>query len=360
MSSSLRRRAGLLTDEQADAIERLNARLRIARVAVLAGPAGCGKSTVLAQLADENPSAIMAAPTGKAASILAAKTGRPADTVHRIVFRLIHAGSKRGRPDLHFAEAHKPGALAGELILLDEASMCDRSMANALLRTGARLIVALDRYQLPPVSGTSPYANRAADAELWTVHRQALLSPILRQATRVRECRLYTADGDEFRVERRARTVDLINADVVLCWRNATRAELNVRIRRLRGFRSPLPERGEPIVCLRNAREYGLVNGAIYTLAEPYQPASRRAVIEIDGQVVEVPHCEFTGGSPSFNTRSLTAFDYGYCLTVHKSQGSEWDSVVLIDEYVGRADRRRWLYTGITRAAERIVVARSV
>ena len=57
--------------------------------------------------------------------------------------------------------------------------------------------------------------------------------------------------------------------------------------------------------------------------------------------------------------RQYDEFTYGYCLTVHKSQGSQWDSVYLFDEsFVFRDEAQRWLYTGITRAAERITVVR--
>ncbi len=52
-------------------------------------------------------------------------------------------------------------------------------------------------------------------------------------------------------------------------------------------------------------------------------------------------------------------FDYGYALTVHKAQGSQWDNVYLFHEsFVFREERRRWLYTGVTRASERITVVR--
>lgn len=50
-------------------------------------------------------------------------------------------------------------------------------------------------------------------------------------------------------------------------------------------------------------------------------------------------------------------FDYGYALTVHKAQGSQWDDVVLFDEsFAFREHRDRWLYTAVTRAAERLTV----
>jgi ATP-dependent exoDNAse (exonuclease V) alpha subunit len=74
---------------------------------------------------------------------------------------------------------------------------------------------------------------------------------------------------------------------------------------------------------------------------------------------VEVPKCVFVenGGSlDDYDDDDFTsAFDFGYCLTVHKSQGSEWDKVLLIDEN-HKVERRRWLYTGLTRAAKSIIV----
>jgi len=52
-------------------------------------------------------------------------------------------------------------------------------------------------------------------------------------------------------------------------------------------------------------------------------------------------------------------FDFGYALTVHKSQGSQWDNVVLFDESGAfREHRNRWLYTGITRAAEKLTIVK--
>ena len=60
---------------------------------------------------------------------------------------------------------------------------------------------------------------------------------------------------------------------------------------------------------------------------------------------------------PTGFRRNSDSFDYGYVLTVHKAQGSQWDNVVLFDEsWAFREHRDRWLYTGITRAAERLTV----
>ena len=72
------------------------------------------------------------------------------------------------------------------------------------------------------------------------------------------------------------------------------------------------------------------------------------------------PEC-FTGGIETdrrgSSRKPYDEFDYGYVLTVHKSQGSQWDDVVLFDESFAFQDSRaRWLYTGITRAAKRLSI----
>ena len=60
---------------------------------------------------------------------------------------------------------------------------------------------------------------------------------------------------------------------------------------------------------------------------------------------------------PPRERKRFDEFTFGYCLTVHKAQGSQWDKVYLFDEsFVFREDRRRWLYTGVTRASEQITV----
>ena len=71
------------------------------------------------------------------------------------------------------------------------------------------------------------------------------------------------------------------------------------------------------------------------------------------------PDC-FAGGIEHVDweqRKPYDEFDYGYVLTVHKAQGSQWDDVVLFDEVFAFPDsRERWLYTGITRAAKRLTV----
>ena len=100
------------------------------------------------------------------------------------------------------------------------------------------------------------------------------------------------------------------------------------------------------------------------------RPRTRRAILklrlrpdeEASGRVVKVsvrPEC-FTGAIETLDWQQRKRhdeFDFGYVLTVHKAQGSQWDDVVLFDESAAFRDHReRWLYTGITRAAKRLTV----
>ena len=79
------------------------------------------------------------------------------------------------------------------------------------------------------------------------------------------------------------------------------------------------------------------------------------------GEVKVLTHKAFFSGEEDAMSwterRAFDEFTFGYCLTVHKAQGSQWDNVYLFDEsFVFREERARWLYTGITRAAEKITI----
>ncbi|MGZ5999644.1 MAG: ATP-binding domain-containing protein, partial [Rhizomicrobium sp.] len=78
------------------------------------------------------------------------------------------------------------------------------------------------------------------------------------------------------------------------------------------------------------------------------------------GMKVSVRQECFTGKVDALDwpqRKKYDEFDYGYVLTVHKAQGSQWDDVVLFDEsFAFPESRARWLYTGITRAAKTLTV----
>ncbi len=351
----------VLTDEQeqvAALIDEFMADLN-RQTFLIHGLAGTGKTTLLSHTALQYEHATLCTLTGKAASILRRKTGLPAQTIHSFFYNLIEVSKdKIGKEVLKFERAHSLGQLARRLVLVDEVSMISEELARDLLRTGAKVIATGDPGQLPPVKG-QPYFTRP-DFTLTVIHRQALDSPIIRQAHRVRAGRPYQADGPEFRVERDGCDDDLLNAGAVLCWTNNTRHALNDKCRRLRGYWQSHPQVGEPLVCLKNVTSQGVFNGGIYTLLAPFGAGDRDILIDVDGVPVTVRNVTFENLQSALpdDVEATTSFGFGYAMTVHKAQGSEWDSVVLVDEYRRSEDKEKWLYTAITRAAQKILVVR--
>ena len=149
---------------------------------------------------------------------------------------------------------------------------------------------------------------------------------------------------------------------------NRTRRAYNARLRQLRGHVGDLPQSGEKLVCLRNNRKKGLLNGALFRVKSA--GALRRGKVRLlvspeEGEtgkfqrVAVIPQF-FEGGEgeiPFALRKDSDEFDFGYALTVHKAQGSQWDDVALFDEsFAFREHRARWLYTGITRAAKRLTL----
>jgi exodeoxyribonuclease-5 len=202
------------------------------------------------------------------------------------------------------------------------------------------------------------------------VHRQAQNDPIIRLSMDVREGRsLTTGEYGETRIVRRD-TLDpesVISADQVLVGRNVTRRAYNTRMRERRGFKDALPMADDKLVCLRNNRKKGLFNGGLWTVKS--RTGSRSSVMKLRlepddgggrGVKVSVRRECFTGEIAEFawaQRKPYDEFDFGYVLTVHKAQGSQWDDVVLFDESFAFPDsRERWLYTGITRAAKKLTI----
>lgn len=352
-----------LTDEQQQAADAaMDAVCSGRNVFVMHGLAGTGKTTVLAEIGRQLPNTLIVTLTGKAASVLRRKTGLPAQTVHS-AFYVLKDKQKRqsGNERLEWRRQHDDGALAGTVVLLDECSMIPERIARDLLATGARIIACGDPGQLPPVEGEQFFSR--ADATLHTIHRQALESPIIRQAHAVRSGADYADDGAAFNVATPNEISEdrIRQAEAILCWTNKTRQAINRRCRQVRGLDiMPHPRPGEPVMCLRNVADLGIYNGAIYKLNKPFIEGDTAIHLDVDGDPVTVPNVNFAGLKSALpaNVEATSSFDFGYALTVHKAQGSEWSDVILVDEYRRAEQRREWLYTGITRAAERLTVVR--
>lgn len=326
----------------------------------LQGLAGSGKTTLLGHVQRANPSAWVCTLTGKAADVLRRKTGMPTTTIHSAFYKMLESRDNgEGKELLSFDRLHQADSLFGQIVLLDESSMIGEKMAADLLNTGVRIVACGDPGQLPPIEGEQFF--RRPDFTLKKIHRQALDSPIIRQAHWVRMGRDYGNDTDAFRVVPKVTKEEVLEADVILCWRNKTRQAVNGMVRKYRGFFAPHPVAGEPVMCLKNNAEHGVWNGATYQLLRDFKDGDSSILIDVCGFETLIPLVKFEGmrdALPSWE-RANTSFAYSYCATVHKAQGSEWPHVMLIDEYSLSENRKEWTYTALTRAAERCTVIRA-
>ncbi|MCB1414726.1 MAG: AAA family ATPase, partial [Xanthobacteraceae bacterium] len=334
----------------------------------LFGYAGTGKTTLARHIADGVDGEVKyAAFTGKAALVMRNKGCDGASTIHSLIYRARESGEEQPNFELwDDAPASK-----ARLIVIDECSMVDADLGRDLMSFDCPLLVLGDPAQLPPIQGGGFFTNDAPDAMLTEVHRQAQDDPIVRMSMAVREGRpLEAGQFGESEVVRRD-SLDparVMNADQILVGRNNTRRAYNMRVRQRRNIEDPLPVAGDKLVCLRNNRKKALFNGGLWRVKSRAQSKSKIVTMRLapdedfGGRLTKVSvraDC-FDGGIddiPWEQRRPYDEFDYGYVLTVHKSQGSQWDDVVLFDESFAFQDSRaRWLYTGITRAARRLSV----
>ena len=334
----------------------------------LFGYAGTGKTTLVKHIAEDvDGKVIFAAFTGKAACVMRSKGCHSASTIHSLIYRARESGEETPSFELwNDAPASK-----AKLIIIDECSMVDTELARDLMSFGVPLLVLGDPAQLPPISGGGFFTDAEPDAMLTEVHRQAQDDPIVRLSMEIRAGNPLTqGQYGETQVVRRD-ALDpkrVLDADQVLVGRNVTRRAYNARLRERRGFADALPMAGDKLVCLRNNRRKGLFNGGLWMVKE--RPKPRRQIIrmhlkpdeDLGERLIKVsvrPEC-FTGAIEEFDwpqRKAYDEFDFGYVLTVHKAQGSQWDDVVLFDESGAFPDNRdRWLYTGVTRAAKRLMI----
>ena len=358
--------------EQAEAINQVSQWLKQGEPQVFRvfGYAEVGKTTLARHIAEgARGETAFAAFTGKAALVMRSKGCVGATTIHALIYRASEGAE--GAPNFTL-NADGPASKAG-LIVIDECSMVDAELARDLLSFGKPILVLGDPFQLPPVKGGGFFTEGAPDVMLTHIHRQAQDNPIIRLSEVVR------SGGDlregvygETRVIPRAAVdpAQVLGADQVLVGVNRTRRAYNQRMRDLKGFREPLPVAGDRLVCLRNDRTKGLINGGLWQVEalggvqKDFVKMTLRSEDEGARATVKVAvlkaFFEGTEGELSFPLRRESdEFDYGYALTVHKAQGSQWDDVMLFDEsFAFREHRARWLYTGLTRAARKLTVVR--
>jgi len=348
----------------------------------LFGYAGTGKTTLARHFAEHVDGQVQfAAFTGKAAQVLRSKGATNARTIHSLIYRPrgeeAVADETTGKTSVSptFSLNRQSPIARARLVVVDECSMVDEQLGRDLMSFGTPILVLGDPAQLPPISGGGFFTEHEPDVLLTEIHRQARDNPIIRLALDVREGREFMKGdyGAAQVIGREGVNQDLVlAADQVLVGTNRTRRRYNARLRELKGFQGPLPMAGDKLVCLRNDPAKGLLNGSLWKVMtasrETVKPGINLLVApevdEPDRSVAKIKLLKAAFEDPDAEIgwqqkKRFDDFDYGYALTVHKAQGSQWDNVVLFDEsYAFRDTRERWLYTAITRAAERLTIVR--
>lgn len=372
----------------------------------LGGYAGTGKTTLAKHIAANHGGVVkFGAFTGKAASVLRAKGCPGATTIHKLIYQpkgsigeqeieelqgLIQAEALKDEPDemslftwrqdlkqktadssAMFERKDDCEIQEADLVIIDESSMVDMRMGKDLESFGIPILYLGDPGQLPPVKGKPRLGPNDYDFVLEQIHRQALDSPIIWLANEVRQGRSIKygefGDGQVKLLKKEDWDIDLItSADQVITGMNASRHKITRQMRKHIGFHQVFPLLNDKLICVQNDHEIGVLNGV--TCSSLKEGVKRGNIIYLDvnydgrdlmGMICDPGFFQVNYGERTFFPKGdgVQKFDYGYVITGHKSQGSEWKHVVVADDLMRRNDReqrKRWLYTVFTRAQERL------
>ncbi|MGB5048696.1 MAG: AAA family ATPase [Caldilineaceae bacterium] len=369
------------------------------RLTILTGGPGTGKTTtvrtILRLCQATGRSALLAAPTGRAAKRLSETTGQEAKTIHRLLEFQPSEGMSFKR--------NEESPLAGDLLIVDEASMLDLILTNSLLKAvppGMHLLLVGDVDQLPSVGagnvlediiqaveGTGERESGRAE-ERWTsaavvrldtIFRQAAGSFIIENAHRINRGQMPEMDAEKatdfflFRTEEPERAAQLV---VELVQERIPRrfaippqdiqvlspmhrgvvgvAALNDAIQK--AVNPPRPDRpermvgsrifrvGDRVMQIRNNYDKEVYNGDMGHITG-LDAIEQQVVVSIDGKPV------------AYDFLELDELTHAYAVSVHKSQGSEFPVVVipvLTTHYMML--QRNLLYTAVTRARRLVVL----
>lgn len=341
---------------------------------VLLGAAGTGKTSVIRHIPRflNAGNAAYASLTGAAANVLRSKGCSGAQTIHSLIYRI--SIDKDGKKSW---ELNKDSRLRDcDLLIIDEISMVNTKQMEDLLSFKKPTIVVGDPFQLPPANGGAALLTPRSPAHTWTlseIHRQALDNPVLGLATRVRSGELLQHIHPVLPVET---LHTALSVDQVIVGTRKSRWDLVRRMRAARGARPDTPGVGDKIMILNNNRKYGVFNGQQGIVLEVKAHSRRVDALDIVFRPAGVEYSQHMLVSRAgfiSDEAAKAPLERGWAdapvatfaeaITCHKAQGSEWGSVLLLDEsWCWKRDGKQmnWQYTGITRAKTSLYLARGV
>jgi len=390
-----------LTKKQEEGLRVAVARYKLGeKYTVISGYAGSGKSTLIKFIIDALPvnpekDVAYAAFTGKAATVLQQKGCQNATTAHKLLYRAkpMPNGTYKFYPRIKAEMEYK-------IIVIDEISMLPRPMWELLMTHDVYVLATGDPGQLPPVNPEDD--NHVLDKPhvfLDEIMRQAQDSEIIRLSMHIREghpLSNFGCSGQQVQIFNKSQVVSGMYdwADQILCATNAQRTKINNFVRQQKGF-GPEPEIGDKIISLRNhwdwsssSGEWALTNGSIGTIEYmnkqniyvpkyiydkpiPYLFTNFRLEDEDNFISIPIDYNSLKNGEMTLTPKQTYLlnkskgfieapfeFAYAYAITCHKSQGREWNKVLVFEEWFPNApeEHKKWLYTACTRASEKLVI----
>lgn len=272
---------------------------------------------------------------------------------------------------------------AKSLIVVDEASMVGEDVATDLMSFGIPILAMGDPGQLKPIQDDPGFSLENPHFFLDEIHRQAKDNPIIHLATQAREGQLisYGDYGNGVKVVSRRNDQYTTNPELdaqIIVGTHVKRWNTTKAIRKAYGYDGYSPQSGEVLIVCKNSRiTPEFVNGSFVRCVDDVELKEGDAYFPIkteDENGVVRTVLAYQGLFEEHRLRQKNAFtsskmeafkarierehlDYGWAITCHKAQGSQWDRVIVHDESgVFRDEAKNWLYTAITRAAKELII----
>ncbi len=357
-------------------------------VTVITGGPGTGKTTIIKAITsiatEKGKNVILCAPTGRASKRMTEMTGMESKTIHRLL-----GVESQGRMKF---EKDENNPLTADIIIVDEISMADIYIFHALLKAiprGARLVLVGDKDQLPSVSCGNILSDVIGSGQidvvfLTEVYRQSLDSYIITNAHRINRGEMPLPDNrHDFFVNNKNDVMDILNTVIGMLktripkFANVTPNDIQVLAPIKKGIVG-VENLNEVIQRELNPDGMGYTHGkTVFREGDKVMQTTNNYCLEwrktdgeigsgvFNGDIGIVARARKDGVDVIFDDGKLVSYDgsdldeltLAYCVSVHKSQGSEFPVVILVlsgANYLIMT--RNLLYTAVTRAKRMVVI----